>query len=269
MHRPRISLVTPSFNQARFIERTIASVLAQEGEFDLDYLVLDGGSSDGTLDILRRFGERLSWRSGPDAGQVDAINKGLRAARGDIVGWLNSDDLLAPGALDRVARVFAVRPDVEWVHGRCDIIDVDDRPIRHWVSRYKHWRARRHTLEQLMTENYISQMTVFWRRNLHEKIGYLDPSLPLAFDYEFWLRLARRSTPFYIEDRLASFRWYDASKSGFNYSRQLAEAAEIAARHPAPAYRFHRLQRYAKTRVISLAYRAMSAVENARRRGMK
>ena len=124
--RLRISIITPSYDQAHFIERAIKSVLTQTGPFDLEYLVLDGGSNDGTREILQKYNGLLYWESAPDKGQIDAINKGLRRATGDIVGWLNSDDALAPGALQRVAEAFTLRPDIEWVHGRCDVIDTND-----------------------------------------------------------------------------------------------------------------------------------------------
>ena len=204
--RLRISLITPSYNQAQFIERAIASVLCQTGPFDLEYLVFDGGSDDGTLEILHQYHDRLSWQSAPDQGQIDAINKGLRRATGEVVGWLNSDDVLAPGALAKVAEVFTRRPEVEWVHGRCDIIAPDDRMIRPWISAYKHWRCGRYSYARLLTENFISQMTVFWRRRLLDETGLLDTSLSLAFDYDLWLRFGKRSDPFYIPERLASFR---------------------------------------------------------------
>lgn len=229
--RLRISIVTPSFNHARFIERTIDSVISQRGDFELDYRVHDGGSTDGTLEILRRYESRLRWTSERDGGQVDAINKGLRAAEGDIVGWINSDDVLLPGALARVAAAFDANPSVDWVHGRCEIIDVDDKPMRRWISAYKHFRARRHTLENLLTENYVSQMTAFWRRRVHAEVGYLDESLPLAFDYDFWLRLARRGAPVYLDDRLACFRWYETSKSGASFKQQAREDLLLASRH--------------------------------------
>jgi glycosyltransferase involved in cell wall biosynthesis len=230
-----ISIVTPSFNQARFIGRTIDSVLGQrgdgEGAFTLDYRVIDGGSTDGTREILAGYGARLSWVSEPDGGQVDAINKGLAGATGEVVAWLNSDDVLMPGALARVARAFRAQPAVEWVHGRCLIIDEDDRPLRDWIGHYKHFRARRHTFDNLLTENYISQMTAFWRRAAHADVGYLDPTLDLAFDYDLFLRLARRGPPVYIDEPIACFRWYRASKSGAGYARQLDQASAIAARY--------------------------------------
>lgn len=262
MSRPRISIVTPSFNQVQFIERTLRSVLDQEGDFDLEYCVLDGGSTDGTLDILRRFEDRLTWTSGPDKGQTDAINKGLRAATGDIVGWVNSDDILMPGALAKVAAAFASNPQAEWVHGRCEIIDINDQPIRRWISRYKHFRARRHSFENLLTENYVSQMTAFWRRRAHDHVGYLDESLKLAFDYEFWLRLAKRGDPVYVGDTIACFRWYETSKSGANFKRQFEEDAEIAARHVPPGSRSVLIRKRFKNAAILWTYGLMGKLRS-------
>ncbi len=234
------------------------SVIDQRGDFDLEYHVIDGGSTDGTLDILQRQDARVTWSSEADKGQVDAINKGLRAATGDIVGWVNSDDILLPGALAKVAAAFTAHPEAEWLHGRCEIIDVDDRPLRAWVSLYKHIRARRHSFDNLITENYVSQMTAFWRRRVHDEVGYLDPTLKLAFDYEFWLRLARRGAPVYLEDRIACFRWYETSKSGANFAAQFREDAEIAARHAPPGKPWLLWRKHAKNVAIVGIYRAMA-----------
>ncbi len=256
--QPLVTIVTPSFNQAQFIRRTIDSVLEQQGDFELDYRVIDGGSTDGTIEILKSYGDQLRWVSEPDRGQVDAINKGLRTAQGDIVGWLNSDDVLLPGALDRVARTFASHGDAEWVHGRCKIIDEHDVEVRRWVSAYKHYRSRRHSLENFLTENYVSQMTVFWRRSVQDAIGYLDPEIKYAFDYDLILRLAHRSAPIYIEDPIACFRWYSTSKSGGGFVVQMAETAEIAAQSPSSSFWTRTRARLKKVAIINI-YRAITA----------
>ena len=240
MTRLRISIITPSYNQAQFIEHTIASVLCQTGPFDLEYLVFDGGSDDCTLEILHKYDDCLSWERALDKGQIDAINTGLSLATGEVVGWLNSDDTLAPGALAKVAEVFTQRPDVEWVHGRCGIIDPDDRIIRTWISAYKHWCCLRYSYARFLTENFISQMTVFWRRRILEETGLLDTSLNLAFDYDLWLRFGKRSDPLYIPERLASFRWYETSKSGAHLLQQLAEDHLVARKHGLGGWRHWR-----------------------------
>lgn len=252
----KISVITPSFNHGQFIERTIGSVLAQQGGFELEYLIMDGGSTDETPRILEKYAGRLRYEISPDAGQADAINKGLRQATGDIVGWLNSDDLLMEGALERVARVFSGNPGVEWVHGRCEIIDDAGRPIRRWISLYKHWRCKRYSFGRLLTENFISQMTVFWRRELLEEIGYLDQSLDYAFDYDYWLRLAGRSEPVYISRHQACFRWYATSKSGAGFREQFREDFEVARKH-AGRRRLALFHKRLKTARMLAAYRLM------------
>ena len=260
--RLRFSIVTPSYNQAAFIARTIDSVLAQTGDFDVDYRVIDGASTDGTVDILRGYGSRIAWVSERDQGQIDALNKGLQSTTGDVVGWVNSDDVLLPGALARIAAAFTANPRAEWVHGRCRIIDEHDRTIRRWVSLYKHFRCRHHTFDRLLEENYISQMTAFWRRSVHDQIGYLDPALDLAFDYDLFLRLARRGAPIYLEDELACFRMYGTSKSGAGFPAQLEEAGAIAARYRTPTA-WRRMRSEARRLVIMNLYRAMSLAHDA------
>lgn len=261
----KISVVTPSFNQAQFIERTIESVLAQRAEgVEVEYRVVDGGSTDGTLAILERYGDRVIWTSERDGGQVDAINKGLRAATGDVVGWLNSDDVLEPGALARVARVFAARPEVEWVHGRCRIIDEHDREVRRWISAYKHYRSQRHTFENFLTEDYVSQMTTFWRRAVHAEIGYIDPTIRFAFDHDFFLRLARRGAPVYIEEPIACFRWYETSKSGGGYVVQMRETAALSERYGGSPWTVARAK--VKMAAVVNIYRLMGLARQALRR---
>jgi glycosyltransferase involved in cell wall biosynthesis len=256
--RPRISIVTPSFNQARFIGRTVDSVLGQTGDFDLEYLVVDGASTDGTLDLLRAYGDRLRWISEKDAGQADAINKGLQRATGEILAWINSDDVLCPGALARVALAFAAHPGTEWLHGRCQVADEDDRVVRRWISLYKHVRCLRYSFDSLLAENYVSQMTVFWRRAAWDAVGPLDPSLRFAFDYDLWLKLARRGPPVYLgEAPLACFRWYETSKSGAEFGRQFEEDAAVTARY-AGGRSWIMLRKRATNRAIVLAYRLLA-----------
>jgi glycosyltransferase involved in cell wall biosynthesis len=258
-NRLGITVVTPSLDQGAFIERTVRSVLEQRGDFALEYLVHDGGSTDGTLDVLRRYEGRLRLVVEPDAGQADAINKGLRAAKGDVVGWLNSDDLLYPGALARVADAFRARPDLAWLHGRCEIVDEQDRPIRRWLSAYKDFRCRRYSRRSLLVENYVSQMTVFWRRSAMERIGYLDASMRYSFDYEYWLRLSELGDPAYLPDRIAAFRWYATSKSGSSFERQFREDDEAFRRH-APPGALLRAHKRLRTAQILGTYRLLKAL---------
>ena len=223
----KVSIVTPSYNCSRFIERTLLSVLGQSGDFDLEYLVMDGGSTDGSLDILRRYEDRLRWISEPDSGQSDAINKGLRLATGDVVGFLNADDVLLPGALDRVARCFR-NSAFKWAFGKCIIIDEGDREIRRWITSYKNRQLERFSFRRLLSVNYISQPAVFWRRELLDSVGYFDEQEHYAMDYEYWLRLWKKFEPEFIPADLAAFRWHPESKGGSGFRRQFADEIRIA-----------------------------------------
>jgi GT2 family glycosyltransferase len=180
---PRISIVTPSFNQAHLIERTIRSVLDQ-GYPDLEYIVQDGASRDGTADVLARYSDRLRhWESTPDGGQTDAINRGFRHASGEIMAYLNSDDLLLPGSLCAVAQYFAAHPHVDAVYGHRILIDEADREIGRWV-------LPRHDDAVLSWADYVPQETLFWRRRAWERIGgRFDESFHFAMDWDFLLRL--------------------------------------------------------------------------------
>lgn len=225
----KVSVVTPSFNQGAFIERTIESVVSQQGDFELDYLVVDGGSTDGTLAILRRYQGRLRWVSEKDQGQSDAINKGFRLTSGEVVAWLNSDDTYAPGALDLVARTLR-ETGRRWCFGECRVIDEQDRVVRSAISRYKHWVSRRYSRRRLLGRNFISQPATFFRRDLLEEAGPIDPALHLAMDYDLWLRFSRIAEPAFIARTLANFRWHGLSKSGSRYRAMAWECLSIARR---------------------------------------
>ena len=261
MSRPRISIVTPSLNQAAFLPRTLESVLSQVGDFDLEYVVQDGGSTDGSAELLRRYEaeRRISLRVEKDSGQSDAINRGLRRTTGDLVGWVNSDDLLLPGTLARVAAAFAASPEAAWLHGGCEIVDEQDRPIRRWITAYKDWRCRHYSRRALLVENFVSQMTVFWRRSAMERVGLLDESLRYTFDYEYWLRLSALGDPLFLPGRIAAFRWYTSSKSGAQFEKQFAEDYAVFERH-APPGALLRLHKRLRTAQIVGAYRLLRAL---------
>lgn len=212
MNFPTISIITPSLNQGQFIENSIQSVLSQ-GYPNLEYLIMDGGSSDNTLSILDLYSDRLKWFSEKDSGQTDAINKGLQMAGGDIVGYLNADDLLLPESLSRVARLFMEAPNIMWVTGQCRIIDEQGRETRRLITTYKNMWLRFRSLSSLLITDYISQPATFWRAGILKELGYLDESLHYAMDYEFWLRLYSKYPLFFIPEYLAAFRIHKQSKN--------------------------------------------------------
>jgi glycosyltransferase involved in cell wall biosynthesis len=227
---PKITIITPSFNQGRFIEQTIKSVLSQDYP-NLEYIVMDGGSSDGTVEILKKYGDKLYWTSEKDRGQSHAINKGLHLATGEVIGFLNSDDLYEPGALLRVGRFFAEHPNASWVTGKCRIIDERGREIRKFVTLYKNLLLRFKGYGLLLVVNYISQPATFWRRDVVEKAGYFDESLHYAPEYDFWLRTGQRFKLWFIDAYLASFRIHLTSKAGSSARAQFDADLEIARRY--------------------------------------
>lgn len=223
---PRLGfgIVIPSFQQAIFLRAAVESVLSQsEVCFDLD--VRDGGSGDGSVEILRSFGSRLRWQSGSDGGQVAAINLGLQRLDSEICGYLNSDDVLLPGALQRVAQEFHDHPEVDVVYGRGWFLDEAGNPAREYP-----------TLPfdpvHLVQHCYICQPATFWRRRLHERLGWFDPTFDNTFDYEFWLRLASSGVRFsYLPEFLAGSREHLATKSQRNRGRIFCEIRRMQFKH--------------------------------------
>lgn len=227
----KFSVITPSYQSAAYLDRCVNSVLAQRGEgVEVEYLVLDGGSTDGSLDILRGCGGGIDRViSEPDRGPADAINKGLALASGEMIAWLNADDVYAPGALARVAEVMERHPDAPFCFGHCPIIDESGREIRRGVTRVKrafYPFSSRFTFQCI---NYISQPAMFFRKSAQQKAGPLRLDLKAAWDYEFLLRLWRQGKGVVIPDPpLARFRWTAGSISGQHFRRQFEEEYEAA-----------------------------------------
>ncbi len=220
----RIALVVPSFNQASFLRSAIESVFAQRYP-DLDLFVADGGSVDGSRAILESYGPRLRWTSGPDGGQVRAVNRALQSATGEICGFLNSDDFLFPGALDHVARAFDADPSVDVVYGRAWFVDEAGKELRAYPT-------LPFDFDHLVQHCFLCQPATFWRRRVHEKFGWFDPALDNTFDYEFWLRLAVGGAKFaYLPETLAASREHPATKSQRNRGRIFREIRTMQMRH--------------------------------------
>jgi len=204
---PLVSIVTPSFNQARFLEATIQSVLGQDYP-RLEYIIVDGGSTDGSLELIQKYAGRLAWWvSEKDRGQTDAINKGFARASGGILAWLNSDDTYQPGALRAAANYLGEHPQVGLVYGNANFIDEAGRVIGRFGAAQTDLRR----LKQGYV--HIPQQAAFFRGDLWRSVGPLDPSFYFAMDYDLWVRLAGRSQIKYLPQTWANFRLHTAGKT--------------------------------------------------------
>ena len=209
---PKISIISPSLNQGQFIEETILSVLSQNYP-NLEYIIVDGGSNDNTLEILRKYSNQIKWVSEKDSGQTNAINKGILMSTGDIVAYLNVDDLLLPNSLENVASTFNNHPDTKWLTGRCLIIDENSNESRKIITLYKNLLLYIHGISLLLITDYISQPATFWRKEIRHTLGDFDESLDYIMDYEYWLRIYSKYPPIFLKEYLAAFRVHPTSKT--------------------------------------------------------
>jgi glycosyltransferase involved in cell wall biosynthesis len=217
---PEVAIVTPSYNQGTYLAATIDSVLSQNYP-RLQYRVEDGGSSDNSRGVLESYGSRLTWRSERDAGQADAINRGFSETSGEIMGYLNSDDLLLPGALAFVARAFAEHPNVDVVYGHRIYIDENGLETGRWVT-------VPHDAEALKLVTVVPQETMFWRRRVWERIGPFDAKLHFAFDWDFMLRAQAAGYKFRQLPRfLGCFRVHGAQKTATIWDVYEQEAGKL------------------------------------------
>ena len=211
--KPLVSIITPSYNQAAFIEQTIKSVLEQDYP-NIEYLIADGGSTDGSVDIIKRYAKKLAWWvSEKDSGQAEAINKGFTRAKGEYIAWVNSDDYYQPGAISAAVAALQANPDAGFVFGDVEVVDKDGR-ILNRLS-YGNW-----TLADLMTFHIIGQPAVFMCRSVLEKAGFLDQNYHFLLDHQLWLRIGVQAGIQYVPQLWAGAHYHEDCKN-------LLQAAEF------------------------------------------
>lgn len=225
-NHPTLSIVTPSYNQERFIDETIKSVISQKGDFNIDYIVIDGKSTDGSIDIIKKYDTLLTqgewsvkcrginyrWVSESDKGQADAIAKGFRMAEGNIFAYLNSDDIYQPGALGHVAAFFGLHPDVGMVYGDVNYMD-------EYGSTMGEYPTEPFDYKRLAVCNFIGQPSAFFTKDAYEEVGGMDVNLQYVMDHDLWIKLAQKVRIEYLPELLSSFRIHKEAKS---VSRQQA-----------------------------------------------
>jgi glycosyltransferase involved in cell wall biosynthesis len=219
---PLVSIITPSYNQVQYLEQTIQSVLDQDYP-RVEYFVIDGASTDGSVEIIRKYEHQLAgWISEHDKGQADAINKGFRFASGELVAWLNSDDLYLPGTIRKMVSVFQQLPQVGLIYG--DVLSIDENGEVFNIMRYANWG-----LEDLMTFHILGQAGVFMRRDALEKAGYLDTRFQFMLDHQLWLCIAQVTPMHYLPEVVAAARFHSMAKNVAQSSQFGAEAYDLVA----------------------------------------
>jgi len=218
---PLVSVVTPSFNQGPFLEETISSVLNQDYPH-IEYILVDGGSSDESLEIIHRYAARLAWwASEPDRGQTDAINKGFGHARGEILAWLNSDDTYLPGAISSAVTYLQEHPEAGMVYGDANLVDERGVIIGKFPARQTDYRRLRRGYV------HIPQQAAFFRSNLWRQVAPLDPTFYFAMDYDLWVRLAKLAPLHYHPQLWANFRLHGGAKTSVSDDRCWPEMLRV------------------------------------------
>lgn len=238
----KFSIVTPSYNQAGFLRDTIESVLTQD-EQDIEYIIMDGGSTDGSAEVIREYEPRLKYCcSRPDKGQADAINEGFSMSSGDVLGWINSDDMLMPGALNYVAEVFQENPEVRFMYGGCEIIDESGNHSKYLIEPYYNEKW------QIYIRSCVPQPSAFWRRDLYFEVGGLDTSLHYAMDYDLWFKFCAVTSPFVTKRILSRQRMHTNTKT-------LSEPAALERDKEQVRQRYFTLPPYSSRQVRRIIWR--------------
>lgn len=226
------SIITPSFNQGKFIEETLESVFNQTYT-NYEHIIIDGGSTDETIEILKKYKakypSKIKWISEKDKGQSDAINKGLKMAAGDILCYLNSDDIFIPNTLQLVADFFTKNKEADWLTGNYIIIDENGNEIQSFIKNYKTILASMPFKERLLEiVNFINQPSTFWRKQVYKKIGGFSLDYRYNMDYDYWIRMIKAGYKInYINKPLSKFRIHRKSKGGSGYKIQFREDLDV------------------------------------------
>jgi glycosyltransferase involved in cell wall biosynthesis len=242
---PKVSIITPSFNQGKFLEASICSVLEQNYP-NIEYIIVDGGSQDESVEVIKKYQDRLAWWvSEKDKGHADALNKGFSRATGEILAWLNSDDIYFPNAISEVVAVLTSHPEVGMVYGDAELIDDAGMTVGQFGSKQTSYR------KMLRGSVHIPQATTFFRADLWRQVGPLDLSLFYSFDYDLWVRLAKVSRLLYVPKPWAKFRIHGAGKTIVNDDRCYPDMLRVLEREGGSWFSLLRLRMITRKLVYS------------------
>lgn len=231
MKSPKISIVIPSYNKVDYIEETLLSIFSQNYK-NLEIIIQDGNSTDGSLEIIKKYAKRypkkVRWESKKDKGQVDAINKGMAKATGDILSFINADDIYEKNALEIVGNTFLQKPDTLWLAGRGAVIDKDGKQIYKVITSYKNNLLKINRYPFLLMVNYFMQPSVFFGKRAFKKFGPFNKTDPEVVEYDFWLKLGKIKMPRVVDKKLSSFRLTNNTISSRLYKKMLSADYSIA-----------------------------------------
>ena len=231
---PKISIIIPSLNKVDYIEETLKSILDQKYE-NLEVIVQDGGSTDGTLEIIKKYAKKypeiLQWESKKDKGQADAINKGLKKASGEVLAFINADDVYEEGALKKVGKYFSDNPGTLWLAGKGRVIDKNGKEITKWVTAYKNFLLKINLYSSLLIVNYLMQPSVFLSKKAYEKYGDFEGSKGNVMEYDLWLKIGKDTMPEVVNPYLSGFRLTNDTISATMFRKLLADDYKVAKTH--------------------------------------
>lgn len=225
MNFPKITIITPNYNQDKYLERTILSVI-QQGYPNLEYIVMDGGSTDGSIEIIKKYEDHISyWQSKKDNGMYDAINQGFQKSTGDIMGWINSDDFLHPKSLFLIAKIFTDLPKLSWIQGLPNVSNDDDHIV--YIRPYRQY-SKLDFLSDLKSQMWIQQESTFWKRELYIKAGNkLETNYKLAGDFDLWMRFFEYEKIYAINGLIGTYRITNSNASMINNDLYMQESLKI------------------------------------------
>jgi len=244
----KISIVTTCLNADKTIKQTIDSILNQKplvqtlpgqsqclktptSTFEIEYIITDAGSIDKTLSIIKSYGDKIKLIDAKGLNQSEGINLGLKNATGEIIAFLNADDVYEQGAFDIVVNAFCKNKDRKWLIGKCKIINENNKEIYKFMTKYKNFFLKRYSYFLLLSENFISQPAVFWKREIMDEFGYFDEHEHYVMDYEYWLRIGKKYKPIFIDKYLASFRRMQSTKSNTGFYKQFKDDKRVAIKY--------------------------------------
>ena len=240
----KISIVTPSYNQDKFLEETIKSVLSQDHD-NIEYLIIDGNSNDTSVDIIKKYESQIAyWESKPDKGQTEAINKGIKRATGDVIAYLCSDDTYEPGIFKFVVNTFKENPHIDLIYGGCYWIDEESKILRKKIP-------PKFNRKKLLKDNYIYQPSVFFKKRVFEKFGFFSEELHYGMDYEYWLRISNNCRFHFTDKILSNYRLHNHSKSVGQLKNMRKEMIRIKTPY---GYKYHAIISYMYYFLIGIRY---------------